>query len=390
MLLSNRKKLEESPYQLLPDATILDLLYSQNAEHFKEFLNQAGDKNIMRVLAKDTQYWINMLNESQISPRVILLGYPSAAYSKELLANETSRTSKQIESLGPENLKIAEMELDEAIESQVFPPNEVLASIPVANVSSITYRQLTYYNYTTIGGWEFGDSFTESIDDRISSLLDIKDDKVPSLFDIKDIPFRFHFDDINSQFIRIYLFLDMSNISPENRMYAVLLTQLWLDSPLRNGSAMTSLDEVLQHRSKEALYFYNDLGYKGSTFTPGSQSHLQMFHLEAKMEKYESVVSIIKEALFNVEFTISRAKTIVSQLLNRVPSKKQSASTVVNALYDNIYFNNNTFIHSASFLRQANFLRGTKNSFSIFTLVIPILLVALLVFVLVDSYRFQF
>ena len=159
----------------------------------------------------------------------------------------------------------------------------------------------------------------------------------------------------------------MSDIPTQDKIYAVLLTQLWLESPLRNGSTITSLDDVLQLRSQEALSFYNDLGYKGSTFIPGSQSHLQMFYVEAKMEKYESVVSLLKEALHNVEFTISRAKSMVSQLLNRIPAKKQSASTVVNAIYDNIYFNNQTFIHSASFLRQASFLEGCK-LFSIYSL----------------------
>ena len=159
----------------------------------------------------------------------------------------------------------------------------------------------------------------------------------------------------------------MSDIPTEDKIYAVLLTQLWLESPLRNGSTITSLDDVLQLRSQEALSFYNDLGYKGSTFIPGSQSHLQMFYVEAKMEKYESVITLLKEALHNVEFTISRAKSIVSQLLNRIPAKKQTASTVVNALYDNIYFNNKTFIHPSSFLRQATFLQGydLKNLFSL-------------------------
>ena len=359
MLLSNRIKLEESPYEVIPDATVLDLLYSQNSEHLKDFLNQGGYKDATRILAKDLQYWINLLNETQLSPKILLLGYPSAAYNKELLSNETERTMKQIESLGPSNLELAGLKVEKAIQSQAFPPNNVLASVPMANVTSITYRKLTYYNYTSLGGGNDGDSFKEPIVDTISSR-----------FHLRDIPFRFHFDDINSQFVRIYVFFDMLNISAEDKMYAVLLTQLWLESPLRNGSDLISLEDVLQIRSKEALSFYNDLGYKGSTFTPGSQSHLQMFYVEAKMEKYESVVLLLKEALFNVEFSVSRAKSIISQLLNRIPSKKQAASTVVNAIYDNIYFNNETFIHSASFLRQANFLRGFSkiSHLQIFTL----------------------
>ena len=366
MLLSNRIKLEESPYELIPDATILDLLYSQNDTNFEQLMSQSGSKETDRILSKSTDDWIRLLNETLNTPKILLLGYPSAKLSEELLANETSRIENQVKTLGSDKLEQAASTLEQAIESQELPPNEVLASVQVANVSSITYRKLTYYNYTTIGGWEFGDSYTESIPDKASleSLFpaDSNDSNKPAIFDIKEIPFRFHFDDINSQFVRIFLFLDMSDIAPEDKPYAVLLTQLWLDSPIKNGSNLISLDDVLQLRSTEALSFYNDLGYKGSTFIPGSQSHLQMFYVEAKMEKYESVVSLLKDALHNVEFTISRAKSMVAKLLNRIPAKKQTASTVVNALYDNIYFNNQTFIHSASFLRQANFLTGMRLS----------------------------
>ena len=362
MLLSNRIKLEESPYEVIPDATILDLLYSQDKTDFKELMSQSGTEDSARILSKTKNDWIELLNETLHIPKIVLLGYPSAKLNEDLLVNETERIENQAESLGPEKLQQAASTLEKAIESQELPPNDVLASVPVANVSSITYRKLTYYNYTTIGGWEFGDSYTELVPQNASldSLFpsDVNDSNKPAVFNIKEIPFRFHFDDINSQFVRIFFFLDMSDITPEDRPYAVLLTQLWLDSPIKNGSNLISLDDVLQLRSTEALSFYNDLGYKGSTFIPGSQSHLQMFYVEAKMEKYESVVLLLKDALHNVEFTISRAKSMVSKLLNRIPAKKQTASTVVNSLYDNIYFNNQTFIHSASFLRQANFLRG--------------------------------
>ena len=362
MLLSNRIKLEESPYEVIPDATILDLLYSQNDTNFEMLLSQSGTEDSARILSKTSEDWIKLLNETLFTPKILLLGYPSAKYSEELLANETSRIRNQAENLGQEKLLQAASTLENAIESQELPPNEVLASVSVANVSSITYRKLAYYNYTTIGGWEFGDAYTERVPDKASFdsffPVDVNGSSRPAVFDIKEIPFRFHFDDINSQFVRIFFFLDMSDISPQDKPYAVLLTQLWLDSPIKNGSKIISLDDVLQLRSTEALSFYNDLGYKGSTFIPGSQSHLQMFYVEAKMEKYESAVSLLKDALLNVEFTISRAKSMVSKLLNRIPAKKQTASTVVNALYDNIYFNNQTFIHSASFLRQANFLKG--------------------------------
>ena len=52
MLLSNRIKLEESPYEVIPDATILDLLYSQNTTDFKELMSQSGTEDTERILSK--------------------------------------------------------------------------------------------------------------------------------------------------------------------------------------------------------------------------------------------------------------------------------------------------------------------------------------------------
>ena len=69
---------------------------------------------------------------------------------------------------------------------------------------------------------------------------------------------------------------------------------------------------------------------------------------------------MLKQTLTNVEFTVDRANSIISQLLNGIPSMKNSASSVVNALFDNIYFDDNSFLHHASFLRQRAFLEQIK------------------------------
>ena len=64
--------------------------------------------------------------------------------------------------------------------------NECYAFLPLT-----FYRKLDSYNYTS---------------------------KVqPENFDLKSIPFRFHLDDINSQFVRLYFFLDMDQIPKEDR-----------------------------------------------------------------------------------------------------------------------------------------------------------------------------
>ena len=63
----------------------------------------------------------------------------------------------------------------------------MLETVPTAGVDSIAWRKLVHYNHTSKPG--------------------------PQGFDLAGIPFRFYFDDIRSQFVRVYMFLDMANVS---------------------------------------------------------------------------------------------------------------------------------------------------------------------------------
>jgi Zn-dependent M16 (insulinase) family peptidase len=81
-----------------------------------------------------------------------------------------------------------------------------------------------------------------------------------------------------------------------------------------------------------------------------------MFFVEATADKYLEAITLLKHSLFNVEFTEERAKTVISQLLNSIPSEKLSASKIVNTLSDSIFFSNKSSIHHASFLRQQKYL----------------------------------
>ena len=253
-----------------------------------------------------------------------------------MISDENKRVEAQIEKLGPDGLEKAENSITEAIKSQLLPPPEVLKTVPVADVDFIKFRKMNYYNHSTIDQ--------------------------PTGFELTEIPFSFQFEDVNSQFVRMYLFIDTSSIPYEDRLYLVLLTELWLISPIRKNNEIEPYESVLQRRSNIALSLYNDLGYKGSTFSPGSHSDLMMFFAEAELTNYEKTIGLLREAIFNVEFSLEKARILISQLLNGIPSMKLSASSMNSALFDNLFFgkkNNN--IYFTSVLRQQQFLEKISN-----------------------------
>lgn len=126
---------------------------------------------------------------------------------------------------------------------------------------------------------------------------------------------------MKSHFIRFNLFLDTSKLDCKDLAHLTLLTELWLQCPIRHPDTgiLESLDDVVARRSTGILSITNTIGYDGALFKPGSYSHLVHFSGEAAIGKYFEAIGILKEALFNVEFTEDRIRTTIVQLLNSIP-----------------------------------------------------------------------
>ena len=330
MVLTRKTNLENSPHLIVPDPAVLDMLYGNKPNELYNFIKEEEEDNAEKLIAKPQSYWLDLMNVTFSRPRVMTKAYPSQELDLELVKTENERLEKQREDLGPEGLAAKAEAIQKALDSQVLPPPEVLRSVPVADVNSIQFRKLDFYNHTT--------------------------EKQPEGFDIQEIPYHFQLDDVNSQFVRFYAFLDTSDIPIEDKQYLVTLTELWLVSPLMVNGSIEPYESVLQRRSKVVLSFYNDLGYKGSTFSPGSYSDLIMFFGEAEISNYDNLVQIFKEALFDIEYNLEKAKSLISQALNGLPAMKLSLSSMNSALFDNLYFNEKSTIYHSSALRQQKFL----------------------------------
>ena len=335
MVLSRKTNLENSPHLIVPDPAVLDMLYGNKPDDLYNFVKEEEGEQAKNILSKPESFWLDLMNITFSRPVVITKAYPSNELNKELIANETKRLETQREELGSEGLERAGKRIEDALKSQVLPPPEVLKSIPIADVNAIQFRKMNYYNHTTT--------------------------TQPQGFDLKSIPFHFQLEDVNSQFVRFYVFLDTSEIPIEDKYYMVLLTELWLRSPLRKNGSIESYESVLKRRSQTSLSFYNDLGYKGSTFSPGSYSDLIMFFCECELSKYEETVALFKEALFDIEYNLDKIKSLLSQALNSIPSMKLSASSMNSNLFDNIYFNKKSNIYFSSALRQQKFLQKVSD-----------------------------
>lgn len=139
---------------------------------------------------------------------------PSKSEMEAYTAQELERIEEQKEKLGAEGLERKAEELADALEhNDRMPPVELITSVPIPDINSITYHPIRRYcNRSDASECE-----------RFPGALE-------------KMPVRFQLDDAKTQFVYIYALMDTSSIPDEQRLYLPLLMSCLLESAvMRNG-----------------------------------------------------------------------------------------------------------------------------------------------------------
>ena len=95
MMLARQVKIENGPQEVIPGAIVADMLYSTKETDLATFLKQGDLETALNMKNKPAQFWLDLLRETLCrcndNPRIKILAYPNANYTKELVANETAR-----------------------------------------------------------------------------------------------------------------------------------------------------------------------------------------------------------------------------------------------------------------------------------------------------------
>ena len=327
-VVNSLKEIENSPHLFLPDASVLDMLYGEQPDHLEKFATASKLTNKFRN--KNATFWLQLINSTFVnSPKVVVLGKPSSDLVRNLTDVEESRIIDQVEALGKEGLAEKGKILEEAIESQELPGMDVLTKIPLGDVDSIQFRPFESYNRT----------------------LNAK-----KMFDFSQLPFKIHVEDVNSNFVQIYIFMDTTVLNRRQRKFLPLLLDLWLVSPLKKDNVVTPIEAVVKRRTKTLLHIDNGLGFSGSTFSPGAYGDAVIIEAQAEIAKFPAAIDYIGDALNFPLLSGKKVNTTTANILNNIPSLKLSSTDVLRSLSDALYFNSSSNIHHASFLRQKVFL----------------------------------
>lgn len=154
-------------------------------------------------------------------------------------------------------------------------------------------------------------------------------------------------DDVKSNFITIYVYINLEGLTIRQQKYLPLLIDLWTTSPMKKNGTVTDIGGVIKRYNKSLLKLEMSQGY--SYITIGAQSELL---------KLVEGVSFLSHRINYPYFTMKELNTTIGNRLNK---RTPGASSIKSELFNGLYFDNTTFKHYTGHQVQKHFLTKLKD-----------------------------
>eukprot|EP01087_Luapelamoeba_hula_P007015 TRINITY_DN1709_c0_g1_i3.p1 TRINITY_DN1709_c0_g1~~TRINITY_DN1709_c0_g1_i3.p1 ORF type:complete len:882 (+),score=155.82 TRINITY_DN1709_c0_g1_i3:330-2975(+) len=311
--------LETGPHEKIAFIFISDFLYGKDGELEAAF---SEVKRYEALLAKDSQFWIDLLKRNLLDqPFAFVLGSPSKEKAKQIADTDAARIAAQKEALGEARLVELEEALEKAIESNdVEIPAEELEKIPIPNASKIpSIPVATYRNLPS----------SSDNSPQLTALLK-KSANVESEGDIVTPPFFIQLDNVPSVFVELTAYIDTEAVPDRLRPYIELYNKILFEIPVRKDDGQViGHEEVVKQLVADTVGYSSTIGFGGGSFACGTFAQLIQVHLKTEVSKYKRGIELLKDLLWNTQFTKDRVEINVQKLLNEVPSVKRRGMEMV-------------------------------------------------------------
>ncbi|XP_028410939.1 uncharacterized protein C05D11.1-like [Dendronephthya gigantea] len=333
-ILDAMDKIEDKPHESFAGFCIGDFLYSTQPN---QLLDKVDTIRHLKDLAQQSQdFWIKFLDKYFVNATSItVIGEPSQKLMAEMSKIEEDRVKQQQERLGPNGLKERGERLERANkENGIEPPSELVSSLPIPSISSINFHDVK----------------------TASNLGNISDDVIISKFPVNNIPYSFQLDHISSLFIEITVLLDTSVLPDDLKDYLSLYIAVILESPVLRNGVVISHEDIVAQLTQDTLDYGTSLGLNGRRFSPGKFPQLAVLRFKIETEKYSVAIELLRDLLYNVQFTVERIKVVAKKMIKEVTQMKRQGRTIVNALIKDNTFSSESPYRSCNFIHQQQFL----------------------------------
>eukprot|EP01125_Pyxidicula_operculata_P006346 TRINITY_DN2202_c0_g2_i3.p1 TRINITY_DN2202_c0_g2~~TRINITY_DN2202_c0_g2_i3.p1 ORF type:complete len:714 (+),score=176.41 TRINITY_DN2202_c0_g2_i3:1308-3449(+) len=372
--------LEEDPVEVITNRIIKHFLYSDDDEKLSTSLDDI--EYFDELIKKPSSFWEKMIEGLLQTPHVCITVKPDEELGNKFVEKENRRKARREKKYGKSGFGSFQEKLDEAMKKnsvdipselitkfnvpsvdglQYIPITTIRNGVPVAADQDISQKVLTKINEKNSTSSSSSSSTPSSpIKSPRSSKKKSTSDTEPLLLDEKKHKIFFEFDHLQSAFVYFNIYIDTSCLDSELRKYLELYLELMFELPIKRNGKSWSHDKVVQVLTDITISYSNSIGYNSSTyFVPGYFSQLAVITVRCQTSKYEEVISMLKDILWNRKFTEKRIKIALKKMLKKAKKHKLSAEKCISAIVNATHFHSDSNLKQTNLYNQYAFLNDT-------------------------------
>lgn len=144
---------------------------------------------------------------------------------------------------------------------------------------------------------------------------------------------------ITLSFYQMIVTLNTHTVPKELRPYLLMLLDLIIESPIRDGDTIIPYEEVVTALEKDTITMGTRLGLESNAaFSCGPFSHTASLMIQVETKKYEKGVKWLADLLHNTVFTVDRVRVTAAKMANSVTQVKRQGSFVAKELLKSLYY----------------------------------------------------
>lgn len=335
-----RSKLESAKGDTFSGTVITDFLYG--AEDGSEIEASMDEINqYAAVRGWTSKQWTDLLQKYYVdAPSVTVIGRPSASLAEKLEKDEKERTAEQIEKLGPEGLKKAAKELEEAKAEHDKPiPPDVLKEFKIPDVKSIAWIPVQSLQQKGKG---------READVAIASGTDLAKHINA---DGQELPFFVQYDHVESDFVSVHALFSLKDLPDRLRKHISTYLSAFFAVPVNrmSGERLTH-EEVVNKLDDETVSYEVGLGL--------SSAFPQMFRVSIKVETaaYETAITWLRDLVYGADFTKERLQVVIAKIQQSLPEMKRDGNTVLGSVWADLLYDESSTSRAGGLIDQVDFI----------------------------------
>ncbi|KAJ6575205.1 Metalloenzyme, LuxS/M16 peptidase-like protein [Mycena capillaripes] len=335
-----RSKLESAKGDTFSSTVITDFLYG--AEDGSELEASMDEINQYAAVREWTsKQWTDLLQKYYIdSHSVVVRGKPSASLAKKLETEEKARIAAQVARLGPEGLKNAEEELNEAKAEHDKPiPTEILLDFAVPSVKSIAFIPVQSLQEQGTGrAAPMKVTKSEALADHVQA-------------DGSALPFFVEYDHVDSDFVMVQAFFSLEKLPNRLRpLISTYMSAFFALPVVRQSGERLTHEDVVNKLDNETVSYEVGLGM-GNSFA-------ETFRVSIKVEtaQYETAIAWLKDLMYGAEFDKERLQVTIAKIQQSLPEMKRDGNSVLGSLWGDAMFNEASTSRAGGILPQNDFM----------------------------------